>query len=61
MFLIAHNKQFVFSTIIVSAKKLPLEEMTIHQLMFLWANEAAIPHINRLRFLKDDNTAWYIK
>ena len=45
MFVINHNNKFVYSTIVVTAKKLPLKEETIRDLMFLWVNEAAIPHI----------------
>jgi len=48
MFQIAHDETFVYSLIKISEIKNSLKEETIHELMFIWANGTALPHIKHL-------------
>jgi len=61
MFLIHHNKHIVYSLIKIRKVKLPINENLIRQLMFIWANETAIPYIEWMRRFKTDETKWYLK
>ncbi len=50
MFPITHGKHLVYSLIKVTKLTRPLlqGEQPIEDLMFLWANETAIPYVNHL-------------
>jgi len=59
MFLINHDKDFVYSTINVTHKN-RIDDKLTEQLMWIWANETAIPYIEHLWRFKTDTTKWYI-
>lgn len=61
MFEIAHDGLFVYSIITITEIKGSLKEETIEELMFLWANQTAIPYIKHLQQFVTDNTVWYLK
>ena len=48
MFVIAHDGLFVYSIITVTEIKGSLKDETIEELMFIWANQTAIPYLNWL-------------
>ena len=48
MFQITHDKHLVYSLIKITEIKVKLEEETIEELMFLWANKTAIPYMKHL-------------
>ena len=51
MFQIAHDNCFVYSIINVIGLTKPIfkGEQPIEDLMFIWANQTAIPYLNRLK------------
>ncbi len=53
MFQITHDRNLVYSLIKITEIKVKLEEETIEELMFLWANKTAIPYIEWLWNFKD--------
>ena len=48
MFQIIHDQYLVYSLIKVTEIKVKLEEETIEELMFLWANKTALPYMKHL-------------
>ena len=53
MFQIAHDGLFVYSLIEITEIKDFLKEETIEELMFIWANQTAIPYLNYLWNFRD--------
>ena len=53
MFQITHDRNLVYSLIKITEIKTKLEEETIEDLMFLWANKTALPYIKWLWNFKD--------
>ena len=53
MFQITHDRNLVYSLIKITEIKAKLEEETIEELMFLWANKTALPYIKWLWNFKD--------
>ena len=48
MFQITHDRNLVYSLIKITEIKAKLEEETIEELMFLWANQTALPYMKHL-------------
>lgn len=62
MFTIAHDNQFVYSIIEVkNIKTRNWFDKSIEDLMFLWANQTAIPYLNWMKQFITDDTVWYLK
>ena len=62
MFTVAYDKNFVYSTIMVSELTQPITKgNTLQELMYIWANVTAIPYIKHLAFFKPDDVVWYLK
>ena len=61
MFVIAHDGLFVYSIITVTEIKGSLKDETIEELMFIWANQTAIPYLRNLARFKTDDVVWYLK
>ena len=53
MLQITHDKHLVYSLLKITEIKTKLEEETIEDLMFLWANKTALPYIKWLWKFKD--------
>jgi len=60
MFTINHDKNFVYSKILVKHNNPKINDDLTQKLMWIWANETAIPYIEWMKMFKTDTTKWYI-
>ena len=63
MFQIAHDNCFIYSIINIKGLTKPIfkGEQPIEDLMFIWANQTAIPYLNWMSMFTTDDTVWYLK
>ena len=62
MFTVTHNKNFVYSLITVTELTEPITKgNTLQELMYIWANETAIPYLNWSQQFLTSDTVWYLK
>ena len=62
MFTVTHDKDFVYSIITVTELTDPITKgNTLQELMYIWANETAIPYLNWFQKFLTSDTVWYLK